>query len=188
MDALSTAATAEPAGQPSAEPAAFPIDQPLPELRTPLSPGQILDRLTTASRRGRLAGFERGADGGSFSAALFSEPFDHLLTARLEPSTGGTIIRSQARMLKKNPVIFILVMAFTIWPGVRLTDAMIPGSWNWIPTAWWYLPITIIPLPWVWVKLMKKCRAAAGVSAHEVLTKVAAEVDGRLEVNPGPDR
>lgn len=180
---MSQATTTTPA-QTTAEapPAAFPITEPLPAIRTPLSPSQVLEKLSVASRRGRLAGFDRDTTTHSFTALLFSEPFDHTLTAKVDPDpAGGSIIRSTAVMLRRMPVIFAIVLVLTVWPGVWFTDQMIPGQWGWIPTWWWYLPITVIPLPWVWIKLMKKSKTGAGISAHEVLTKVAAEVEGTID-------
>lgn len=167
---------------PEAAPASFPIQAPLPVIRSPLTPAAALERLATASKRGRLAGFERGAEPNTFTASIFSEPMDHLLLARIEASQdGGSVIRSTARMLKKMPIIFAATLILTIWPGVYLTDVMIPGEWGWIATWIWYLPLTVIPTPWIWKSLMKKSRKGASLYVHELLTKIAAETNGRID-------
>lgn len=168
---------AAPAQAPS-----FPIRDPLPTVRSPLAPAAILERLSIASRRGRLAGFHAGPGSSEFRATLFSEPFDHELHARIEATPeGGSTLTSTARMLPKVPVIFAVVLVATVWPGVVLTDKMIPGEWGWIDTWIWYVPLTALPLPWLWVKWMKKCRAAAGVSAYELLHKLATELEGQVD-------
>jgi len=170
-----------------APPVSFSIRAPLPVVETPLSPEQVLERLLVASKRGRLAGYQPGTGEAGFTATLFSEPFDHALRARVQPRPGGgSAIRSTARMLPRVPAIFAVVLVLTVYPGVLLTDSMIPGEWGWIDTWIWYIPLTALPLPWLWMKWMKKCRAAAGVSAAQLLHKVAAEVEGILRA-PEPD-
>ncbi|MCC6677439.1 MAG: hypothetical protein IT436_09870 [Phycisphaerales bacterium] len=167
---------AAPAQAPS-----FSIRQPLPSVLSPFARAAILERLSFASRRGRLAGFQAGPGPSEFRATLFSEPFDHELHARIdEIPDGGSVIRFTARMLPKVPVIFAVVLVATVWPGVILTDKMIPGEWGWIDTWMWYIPLTALPLPWLWIKWMKKCRAAAGVSAYELLHKLAGELEGKV--------
>lgn len=140
-----------------------------------------------ASRRGRLAGFSAGPGPAEFRATLFSEPFDHELRAGIQPQPGGgSVVNSTARMLPRMPAIFLVVLILTVYPGVLLTDTMIPGEWGWIDTWIWYVPITALPIPWLWMKWMKKCRAAAGASAYELLHKVAAELEGRVD-SPAAD-
>lgn len=178
----STADPAEPPPAVDAAPASFPIQSPVPAIRSPLAPAAAFERLATASKRGRLAGFERGSQPNTFSAAIFSEPMDHILLARIEASPdGGSEIRSTAKMLKKMPIIFAATLILTIWPGVYLTDVMIPGEWGWIDTWIWYLPLTVLPTPWIWMTLMKKSRKGASLYLHELLTKIAAETSGRID-------
>lgn len=164
---------------------AYSIREPLPAISSPIAPAAILARLSTASKRGRLAGFIAEPGGNAFRAALFSEPFDHELRAAIEPAPGGgSIIRASARMLPKMPLIFAVVLIITVYPGVLLTDTMIPGEWGWIDTWIWYVPLTALPIPWIWAKLMKKSRTGAGLSAYELLHKLATEVEGRVETGP----
>lgn len=156
----------------------MPVEpSPLSLIRTPLNPDQVREKLLTASKRGRMAGYNGAPAQGLFSVAAFGHPFEGDLMAT---SADGTL-NFELRMHRKLPVIFAVVLLLTIWPGVYLTDQLIPGEWGWIPTAWWYLPITVIPIPWVWRSLMRKSRATMDASARESIAKIAAEIDGTIE-------
>jgi hypothetical protein len=77
--------------------------------------------------------------------------------------------------------VFAVILIATVWPGVHFMDGLIPASWGWIPTWWWYMPVTALPLPWVWAGLMKRSRASIRASAEEAVGKIAGEVGGRVE-------
>ncbi len=85
------------------------------------------------------------------------------------------------KALRKLPIIFAIVLLATIWPGVYFMDALIPGEWGWIPTSWWYLPITIIPMPWAWRNMQRRSTKAVAESAHAAIEKIAKEIDGTIE-------
>ena len=144
----------------------------LPTVRVELSPEQIVEKLGTAARRGKLAGFDRHGP-GLFTVEAFGNPFDHQLIGIGEQVDGGTTVRFENKMLLKMPVLFAVVLITTVWPGVYFLDQLIPGEWNWIPTWWWYVPMAALPLPWVWRSLMKRSREAAHTSALEMIEKVA---------------
>jgi len=157
----------------------------LPRVATSLAAEQVLDRLQTASKRGRMAGFEKG-NGGLFTVAAHGVPFDGVLVADLRDGR----LRFSVRMSKKLPAIFAAVLVFTIWPGVYFMDELIavftPSLWRpWI-TYYWYLPITIVPIPWVWRGLMRKSRTSMHASAMDMIKKIAAEIDGTIETQPTP--
>lgn len=151
----------------------------LPTLRTPLTPDQVVERLAGASKRGRLAGFSRSV--GLFSCALFGKPFDRRLVARAQKLPDGTAIRFEAKLLPKLPLIFVVTIVITIYPGVRFMDLLIPSSWGWIPTWTWYLPLTVLPLPWMVRSMWRKSEAEAWDHAQEVLEKLAKELDGTYD-------
>lgn len=144
----------------------------LPFIATPLTAEQVLDRLATASKRGRLAGFQPASRPALFHAAAHGNPFDGVLTGSLREGR----LEFSVRMLPKLPAIFAFVIILTIWPGVYLMDTLIPGEWGWIPTWWWYIPITVLPIPWMWRGLMKRSRAAIDASAKEAIAKIAQEL------------
>jgi hypothetical protein len=74
------------------------------------------------------------------------------------------------------------VLLATIWPGAYFMDQLMPGEWGWISTKvyWWYLPITVVPIPWVWRGLMRKSRESNRREAEGAIRKIAAEIGGEI--------
>ncbi|MDX9910267.1 MAG: hypothetical protein RBS39_00400 [Phycisphaerales bacterium] len=163
---------------------------PLPAIESPLAPDAVMGALQALSERGKLAGFERLGD-RAFSCDAFGSPFDRSLVGTLEPaasggggdSGGGTRITLVSRLKPKLPAVFAAVLASTVWPGVWLTDRMLNLYFSWYDFAtWmWYLPLTILPLPWAWVKMMRRSNGAAHASALETIEKLSKAVSGRVE-------
>jgi hypothetical protein len=153
----------------------------IPSVVTPLTREQILDRLGNMSKRGKLPGFVRVGVSGPvlFRAEAFGEPFEGVLEARAEGDS-ATTLRFAYRMLPKLPWIFGVVSLLTIWPGVILTDSLMktyfPGFTASVPTSWWYLPLTVLPLPLMWRSWMRKSRTLGMASAQEQAAKIAAEL------------
>jgi len=152
----------------------MPAATPPPALATPLDAAEVLRRLEALSRRGKLPGFEPGRDGALFTTAAFGEPFDHRLEARAEAGT----LRYSLRMLPKLPAIYAALIAFSIWPGVWLTDSMIRAYFDSydFPTWIWYMPITVLPLPPMVLRMLRRSRAAASEHAAELAQRIAAEL------------
>ncbi len=155
----------------------------LPHVRTKLDMRAVHEVLDTAARRGKLAGYEKTGQ-NKFSLDAFGTPFDFDLSARGQRTNEITAIRFSTRMRRGMPAIFAVVLLLTVEPGRYFTDQLIPGSWGWINTMYWYYPITILPLPFVWPKLMRKSRESALKHAREQIEKVAKLCDGRIE-KPG---
>lgn len=159
----------------------------LPKIIVAISADAVVEKLRTASKRGRLAGFETpGSSNGLFSVAAHGRPFDGVLVARME----GNRLAFSLTMLRKLPTIFIVVLLATVWPGVYFTDELIavflPSLWRPWVTYYWYLPLTVLPLPWIWSGLMRKSRTTIHASAVEAIGKIAAEVEGTVEAQPTP--
>lgn len=154
----------------------------LPVIRTSLAPGAVVDRLESAAKKGKLPGFERAAPTGSFEVSLLAEPFDRVLSGSCTAEGSDTLIRFSARVSRRVPIIFAVVTALAIWPGVWLTDSMLKTYFTWytIPTWWWYLPLTIIPLPFYFKKAIARSTALALESAGEQLTQIRDSVSGIL--------
>lgn len=156
----------------------------LPSLKSGLAPEAVVARLQAAAKGGRLAGFQPAGAGVLFSAAIFGEPFDRTLEARAERTAeGATVLRFSSRLNMKLPLIFGIVIAFTIWPGVWITDSMLGTYSSWYGakvgfwgTCLWYLPLTVLPLPWALRRLLRKSEAACAASAAEVVGKIQAEL------------
>ncbi len=151
-------------------------EERLPSVKVSLGRDAVIDRLRTASKRGRLPGFEAPASGTDFCVAAHGNPFDALLAGTIEHDA----IRFELRPLHKLPAIFAIILVATVWPGVYFMDALIPGEWGWIPTWWWYLPITVLPIPWVWRSARRRSRAATLASAHEAIARIAKELDAQV--------
>jgi hypothetical protein len=162
------------------------MQEGLPTITAVAAPEEILRRLDTASRRGRLAGFEaRPEDGVLFVASAHGHPFDSLLVAHHEAHEGGSRLSFGVRMLRRMPVIFLLAIVFSVWPGVYFMDELVaqllPNWWRPWVTYWWYLPLSIIPAPWMWASAMRKSRRSASDHAGETITKIAGEIGGRVD-------
>lgn len=151
-----------------------------------MNPGAILERLGIASRRGRLAGYRNHGEPGGilFSTAAFGHPFDGVLEARVEPIDHGIRLRFSARLAPRMPILFAAGLALTVWPGVYFMDQLmiefLPGVRAAVPTWWWYVPLTVVPVPWLWRATMRRTRAAIHSSARQVIARMAGELDGRL--------
>jgi hypothetical protein len=173
----------EAIAQPASLPATPDAPAAMPSVATDLTPEAVLERLQTASRRGRLPGFRgcEAAGGCLFIVAAHGYPFDADLLAAAEPGR----LRFRLRMHRRMPVLFAVVLLATIWPGVYFMDELIaqflPRLWRPWVTYWWYLPLTILPLPWVWKSLLRRSTTSTTASAHEAIRKIAAELGGRVE-------
>jgi len=155
-----------------------PIETP-PPLTTPLTPEAVVARLDTLARRGKLAEFRPGAHGWLFELTAFGEPFDHTLQARSARHDDATTITYALRIKPKLPWIFAIILAVSVWPGVWLTDSMLRTYWTGYDfvTWMWYLPLTILPIPWMWKRLLSKSRLAAGAHAKELAERIRAELE-----------
>jgi len=128
------------------------------------------------SLKGKLPGYEP-IDAESFKVALFGEPFDRDLIASIESADAGSIITFTTKLHAKAPMTLLISVLLSIWPGVMLTDALIPSSWGWWPTWTWYLPMAILPLPYFLPRMWKKSRAASESHLREQLERIATASD-----------
>jgi hypothetical protein len=153
----------------------------VPELVTPLSPEEVVQRLDGAARRGKLAGFETGQGPILFTTLAFGEPFDHLLEAQAEALDQGTRLTFSVKLPSRPLAMIAAVLALTVWPGVWLTHSMLVtyftayalSFWG---TCAWYLPISVLPIPWTWRWMIRRTNTAAMASAMEQVQKIAAEL------------
>ncbi|MBL8762700.1 MAG: hypothetical protein JNM07_00335 [Phycisphaerae bacterium] len=135
-----------------------------------------MERLDRAARRGKLAGFERGSGAVLFSASAFGSPFDGVVEARHDAVRG--ILSFRWRVRPMMPWLFVLLTVVTIWPGVWLTDSLLVTYFSWyrIPTWWWYVPLSVLPLPWVARAAVQRTRASIDASARERVADIAREL------------
>lgn len=168
---------------------------PLPTLRTPLSPEAVLERLDRLSKRGKLPGFARvqqlrgpgTPSGAAFRVLVFGSPYDQELIAALAPEPaasgpasgpGATALSFRLRLLRKTPTIMIGTIVLTLFPGLPLTDTMLKAYFDWyrIETWWWYVPLTVLTLPFMWRQFTASKRASRA-EADQVIAKIAKELD-----------
>lgn len=148
----------------------------LPVVKTPLSPDAVIEKLDRAARRGTLPGFE--PEEGGFRVAVFGQPFDRELHARLTPTEDGCEISFSPALRAKAPVVLLVSVLISIWPGVALVDTMIPARWGWWPTWTWYLPLVIVPTVLMFPGMWKKSERAAAAHAREQIQAVASRTEG----------
>lgn len=155
----------------------------LPIVECSLSPGEVMERARLMSKRGKLPGFA-ATSSTQFRADAFAAPFGHTLSCEIQASAQGSRLRFRATMNRRTPWIYALTLIATVWPGVWVTDSMLKTYFSWytIPTWWWYLPLSVIPLPWVWRSFMQKSRAGADASVREVIADLTAAVGGSPRV------
>lgn len=154
----------------------------LPRIRTALKPDEIGLRMLTLAKRGKLP--SHSSHGSAlFQCDLFGEPLDYRMACRAERDCEMTLLCFTTDIKPRTPAMFWIIAALTVQPGMWMTDSMIRTyitSYD-IPTWWWYLPLTVLPVPFVWMKMLRKSRASAVEHAQELLERIRAEVDGTIE-------
>jgi hypothetical protein len=148
----------------------------LPQLSTTLTAPEILTRLDAAARRGKLAGFHPAQSPDLFEVEAYSEPFDHTLIATATPGPDRRLT-FRLHMLRRKPWIFATIIIVSIWPGLPLTHSMLLTWFTWYHlsqpmTAAWYLPLTVLPLPWMLRNWLRKSRAEAIQAANDQITRI----------------
>ena len=152
----------------------------LPRIRTKLSPAEFTRCADAASKAGKLPGFE--TEGALFTTLLFGAPFDRVMSTAAKQDGEMWEYSFSVKMLPKMPLIFAAVTAFSIWPGVTLTHSFLRTYFTWytIQTWWWYIPVTVLPLPWMGWKMVKKSEASCLVCAHENVQLLAERCGGEI--------
>ena len=151
----------------------------LPELVTSLTNEGILSRLDAAAKKGKLPGFESKTGGYLFAVDAFGAMFDYQLMATTSTSEGRTRVAFALNRRPKMPAMMGVAMVATVWPGLPMTDSMLRSwiatydSWPWWVTYAWYIPLGILPLPWMWIKWHTSSKAAATEHALEQIEAIA---------------
>lgn len=151
-------------------------DGALPDVETSLARSEILARLDVAARRGRIPGLRASEGGQLFIVDGCGVPFEHHLVATLEEREGRSRLGFALQRQAKMPLIFAVLLVVTVWPGVHFMDQLIPGEWGWIPTWTWYLPLTVLPIPWIWRSSSRKSRVMAHEDAQKIIATIREEL------------
>lgn len=157
------------------------------EVRSALSPDEVCRVLAQAGRRGRLPGFAAVGSRG-FRIDCDAVPFEHGVIGEVRDAgdgVGGSVVTLRTERRRLLPWIFGVTLALTVWPGVWLTDSVMGVYWSaygvwsdqmpWLTYAW-YLPVTALPLPWLWRSLTRKSAAMAAESGAKVTETIRSLV------------
>jgi hypothetical protein len=169
----------------------------LPALRSPLSRSQIIERIQAAAMRGRVEGFDASPGKAHLQAAdfrveAFGTPFEGELGGFITADApgaadAGCTVRFATRLLPRLPLIFLIILILTVWPGVILTEKIIadyfPEGW-WKYTVYWYYPLSIPSVPWaMWVSL-RRSRVVIAESARRAIDQIAKEIQAQPVQGP----
>ncbi len=150
-------------------------NQELPTIETTLDAAEVVAKLKARSKRGKLAGFDEHPRSGIASVTAYGTPFDGILTLHHQNNT----ISFEATLARKLPTIFAIALILTVWPGLPLTDSFLHNFiWYERVVAWgletwmWYVPTTILPLPFVWRTAIKRSRSSMRTHALETIEKL----------------
>lgn len=151
---------------------------------SPLAPGDALARLSSASKMGRLPGFTRDPGGKGFRVSVLAGIFDHDLRATMAPDAGATRISFELLLRRRLPIIMVVVIVLSVWPGLPVTDSMLrlyfPAYHQWgIETWWWYMPLLVISIPPLWMQFRRSQREAR-TEAGEQIAQLAKLLDGKI--------
>jgi hypothetical protein len=155
------------------------LNETFPEIRTNMKPDEVGDTLRKMSKRGKLAGYQASDRVGSAVADAHGTPFDSDLLITWGTQDDETQVSFGISMRRKMPIVFALILVITIWPGLPLTDSFMQ-SFGWyerlmgesIETWMWYLPMTVLPAPFVWRTSIMKSKASAYQHALETVEKI----------------
>lgn len=140
----------------------------LEDLRVSLNQSQILERLGQAARRGKLPEYAPGGpENALFRASALGHPFDRDLLAWADSQGDAVRLRFALHWRKKAPTIYVAAMILTVEPGRYFLDVMIPGSWGWGSIMWWYYPLTILPIPFLWLSFVRQSKQTTLKTARE---------------------
>jgi len=151
-----------------------PTHQPLPTIATSLNDADLIARLLSLSKKGKLAGFAPGGR-GLFEAEAYGTMFDYRLVA-IRTQDG---LRFEVRPVWKLPIILAIVLALAAGPGLWLTHSMMVTYFSWytLSLAWtavWYEILTIVPIPWYVRREWIRSREAATSHAREIIPRIEA--------------
>lgn len=172
----------------------------LPRLRAPMPPQRLVAVLDEAAKRGKLPEFEPGGEAPAsgpgqplFTMLAYGTPWDADLIGEVEAAGGGegaepgggqTTVRYRLQIRRRMPVIFAITLVLTVEPGRYFMDELLatffPALHGHVPTLWWWYPVTIIPIPWLWRGWVRKSRKTTGANARERIGQMAEIVAGEV--------
>lgn len=156
----------------SDEPKQMDPKEPLPQLEVQGSSRDVVEALSASAKRGKLPGYIPAKKGELFRLEAFAAPFESEVLAHADGEQDGrTRLRFELRMKPLMPMVFLVLLLVSVEPGQYFVDKLIPGSWGWWPTWWWYYPLAILGVV-AWPFMVKKCARQARGEAQTMVEKV----------------
>lgn len=158
--------------------------KPFATIQSPKSSQEIVSLLEKLAKKGKLPGFESQGikDGGLFRVDAFGVALDYDLIAHSSTHSEGTELGFHLVSQRKFHIIMAISIVITIWPGMWMTDSML-RTWftSYDFATWmWYVPLMILPLPWLWYSATQKSKKAAAEHAVEQLATIAGCIEGTV--------
>lgn len=154
------------------------------EFTTARPAAEVSEEARRLSKRGKLPGFEAGGlPGVLFKFAAFGAPIDYQISAVASDAPGGTRVAFHAAATKKVPLTFAVITLISIWPGAPITDSLIRSYFTsydyptWVTWAW-YFPLTVLPLPFMLVRMFRNSKRSAFEHCAESIEILRAAVGG----------
>jgi len=153
------------------------LDHQLTAISTALASEEVNARLLKMSKRGKLAGYDAQCPDGLASVAAHGTPFD----SKLVITHQGEELGFELKLIPLMPNLFIVLLVVSIWPGLPLTDVFL-SSFQWyerfvantgVKTWYWYLPMTVLPAPFMWKSAIAKSKTSSHQSAVETIEKIS---------------
>lgn len=152
----------------------------LAPISTALTANEVNARLLKLSKSGKLPGYEGKPDNALAAVAAHGIPFDSKLYIRHDSGQ----LSFEVKLIQTMPILFLVMIIVSIWPGLPLTDAFM-NSFQWyerfqsstgVQTWYWYLPLTVVPAPFMWKSAIAKSNGSAKVSAIEAIEKISKAI------------
>jgi len=152
----------------------------LAPISTALTANEVNARLLKLSKGGKLPGYEGNPDHALAAVAAHGTPFDSKLYIHHDSGQ----LSFEIKLMQTMPIVFLVVIIVSIWPGLPLTDAFL-NSFLWyerfqsntgVQTWYWYLPLTVLPAPFMWKSAIAKSKASAKESAAEAIEKISKAI------------
>lgn len=162
-------------------------DASLPRVVSPMPASDLQKALSLRAKQGKLAGYQKQAERG-FTLDAAGGIYERTLIATIISDTADkdehTEIWFEGKLKRTIPIVVIVVLVFTLWPGVWLTDSILSTWFGWYRlgiwwTSAWYIPLTLLAVPAVWAQF-KKSERESWEDAHKAIEKIARVGDGEV--------
>ena len=172
---------------PPEPPVAWAKDASLPRVITPMSAADLQKALSLRAKQGKLAGYARQTE-RAFTLDAAGGIYERTLSATIISDSADqddhTEIWFEGKLKRTIPIVVIVVLVFTIWPGVWLTDSILSTWFGWYRlgiwwTSAWYIPLTLLAVPAFWAQF-KKSERESWDDAHKAIEKIARVGDGEV--------